>query len=319
MAFHQYSKIAGHSLNWSDHYRKVDEWAVTEKVHGSNFSFILFRDGTIKYAKRTSEIKEGERFFHFETILNSTIPKIQELFPLIQADRPTLTQIQVYGELFGGIFPSEETYKSGNIKCVSHGIPVQKGIYYSPDIHFIAFDIHVACEATEEVEEITHYLHFRDSLDYFKRVGLFHVEPLAVFNTYEEALEFDYHFTSTIPEKLGLSIPAGCNILNKAEGVVIRSMTGRYLVKRKIPEFSETAVYSDNKLNKEDTKALAFAMLTENRLNNAISKVGGLEENRNEIYDLLVEDVIDELNLSLADTKNWRKLLKKEIFTRFGY
>jgi Rnl2 family RNA ligase len=106
MAFHQYSKIAGHSLNWSDHYRKVDEWAVTEKVHGSNFSFIYFRDGTIKYAKRTSEIKEGERFFQFETILDSTIPKIQDLFTLILADRPTLTQIQVYGELFGGIFPT---------------------------------------------------------------------------------------------------------------------------------------------------------------------------------------------------------------------
>ena len=41
--------------------------------------------------------------------------------------------IIIYGELFGGIYPDINTgFK-----------PVQKGIYYSPSIHFIAFDIYI--------------------------------------------------------------------------------------------------------------------------------------------------------------------------------
>lgn len=127
-----------------------------------------------------------------------------------------------------------------------------------------------------------------------------YAEPLEIFSTYGEAIDYKLEFNTTIPKKFNLPEIKD----NKAEGIVIRSNKGRYLTKKKIPEFPETK-YSENEYyqNNSDNgdvecyKRRALKYMTKNRLNNAISKVGQFDENnKNDIYEMFVDDILYELN-----------------------
>jgi hypothetical protein len=61
-------------------------------------------------------------------------------------------------------------------------------------------------------------------------------------------------------------------------------MIGRYIVKKKIPEFSETK-YSDNTLNNNDKFGIGLLMITENRLNNTISSISNIESIVNQQFN----------------------------------
>ena len=89
--------------------------------------------------------------------------------------------------------------------------------------------------------------------------------------------------------------------INKAEGIVVKSLEGHFMTKIKIPEFCESK-YSKNDYKKtKETDLERFLRIsqyhiTKNRLNNAISKVGPLENNKEEIINLFVDDILLELN-----------------------
>ena len=305
-----YNKIESDSNNWDNNYKKVKKWIVTEKVHGSNFSFV-WDNGIMSYSKRTGFIGIDENFFNYSSILESTEPKIYQIINLILKDFSKINKIIIFGELFGGIYPkSTELTKSKPELFDSNYIPVQKGIYYSPSIHFIAFDIYVSSENK------SYYFDFGDSIKYFLAVGLMFTEPIQIFDSYEKASGFELGFDSTIPKKLGLNeMKKGTN---KAEGIVIRSIGNidlRYIVKKKIPEFSEYE-YSNNILNFQDKKILGLGMITLNRFNNAISKIGLLEDYRYEIYDLMCNDILSELEISDSDEKKKLKLFFMDIIKK---
>jgi len=60
-----------------------DKWVVLEKVHGANFSFIT--DGeSVKVAKRTDFIKDGENFFYWKKIFDKYKDKIIDLYKEIK-------------------------------------------------------------------------------------------------------------------------------------------------------------------------------------------------------------------------------------------
>ena len=272
---YSYDKIEESSSKWSSEYKKIKKWGVIEKIHGSNFSFVY--DTQMRYAKRTGFIEPSEHFFNYQTILPETENKIQLIINDILLTSNSINTIIIYGELFGGIYPN----------IITQFTPVQKGIYYSPNIHFIAFDIKLIYN-----DNTYCYLDFNKSIELFKKVNLFYTEPLQTFSSYEKANDYKIGFDTQIPAKFGLP-----NIVpNKAEGIIIRSMVGRYIVKKKIPEFSET-IYSDNSLTNTDKLEKGFLMITENRLNNAISKIGSFEDNKYLIYDLMAQDILDELNI----------------------
>jgi Rnl2 family RNA ligase len=297
-----YNKIESDSNNWDKNYKKIKKWAVTEKVHGSNFSFV-WENGIMCYSKRTGFIGLNENFFNYSSILESTEPKIYQIVNMVIKDFHNTSKVIIFGELFGGIYPKlSELDKTKPELFESEYIPVQKGIYYSPSIHFIAFDIFISSDTK------SYYLDFADSVKYFLTVGLMYTEPIKIFDSYEKAAEFELGFDSKIPSKLGLEqMKKGTN---KAEGIVIRSMCNpdqRYIVKKKIPEFSEYD-YSDNILNLQDKKKIGLGMITANRLNNAISKIGSLEDYRYDIYDLLCKDILDELEISDLDEKKKLKI-----------
>ena len=311
-----YNKIDSNSNNWNKNYKKVKKWAVTEKIHGSNFSFI-WEDGVMSYAKRSGIIKPEENFFNYSSILESVESKIYQIVNMILKDLSNIDKIVIFGELFGGIYPkSTELTKSKPELFDSNYIPVQKGIYYSPSIHFIAFDIYVG----SKLDNIEYYLDFEDSIKYFVSVELLYTEPIKIFNSYEKAAEFEIGFDTMIPAKLGLEQMKKCS--NKAEGIVIRSMGTnlRFIVKKKILEFSEfDNDYSKNILNINDKKTLGLSMITSNRLNNAESKIGLLEEYRYEIYNLMCLDILHELEITdLDEIKKLRIFFMEEIKKKFN-
>jgi len=160
-----------------------------------------------------------------------------------------------------------------------------------------------------------YFLDYDISIKAFKLSGILHAEPLKIFKSYEEAIKYKLGFNTTIPEKLGLNFIG----INKAEGIVIKSMKGRYVVKIKIEEFSEFQ-YSENnfiKITDKDfnIKQMCLNNLTENRLNTAISKIGNFNENREEIFELLSEDILSEVNgFHVYELKEWLDQMIREKF-----
>lgn len=301
MQYVKYSKIENSIENWNEDYMNIEKWVILEKVHGANFSFIYDEiTKKIVCAKRTDIIHPDEYFFGYEVILDDSLPKINNIIDQIREQNILFDKVIVYGELFGGVYPNIKTkYKS-----------VQKGVFYSPNIHFYAFDILIIYNKKK------YFLDYENALDIFRKSNIFHAEPLAIYDNLSEALKYPIEFNSKIPEKLGLPLLSN----NKAEGIIIKGMKelselNRCIIKIKIPKFSET---KDNKNLSEmvDLYKMANSCITNNRYNNTVSKVG--TENITLIHNLFVEDILEELKIKDKDTENTIKgWLYKKIKNKF--
>ena len=84
---------------------------------------------------------------------------------------------------------------------------------------------------------------------------------------------------------------------------MIKSNSGRYISKIKISDYNETMktqhtipehIESDKSIKRY--KYYAKLEITEQRLNNASSKIGVFEENKEQIYKELVNDILTELD-----------------------
>lgn len=268
-----YNKIPLTSSEWKNfNPQSVKFWYVTEKVHGSCFCFIFnCKTKEISYGKRKTILENDETFFGYRNMLPKISEKILLICKTVNEIQPNSEEIHIFGELFGN--------------------NVQNGIYYSDDINFYAFDISFV-NNTKEI-----YLDFEESLKIFNKFNILHSTPLAKFLKLEDALNYNYNFQSTIANKLNNK----CVENNKAEGIVIRSSNGRYLVKRKIKEFNESQYQNNNydntnKSQLELYKTLALKCLTINRLNNAKSKFGEYEKYKESILEELCLDIMTEIN-----------------------
>ena len=222
---------------------KKSRWCVLEKVHGSNFCFIYdIKTKTMEYAKRKEILSKDETFFGYKSILKETLPKIEKIVQSVVLRKPDPnSKICIYGELFGGLYPHKNVEKNLSIS------PVQTGIYYSPNLHFYAFDISIL-EADDE-----QYMDYDISLSIFKNSGILYAEPLLI-GSYEEAIEFKINFITTIPNKLKLEPIEN----NQAEGIIIKPMKeirinngkDRAIIKKKILEFSESKYHDVEKPKK---------------------------------------------------------------------
>jgi len=265
-----YDKIPHSSTDWKINTKKINKkvkWIITEKIHGSCFCFVYNNlTKEIKCAKRKQILLDDELFFGYKQILSETVPKINKICEYVTNNlKIESTHIYIYGELFGGIYPN----------IPSSNKPVQCGVYYSPNLHFYAFDIlYVSSINNEQI-----YIDYKDAISAFRHSKILFAEPLKTFDSYEEAITYPIRFNSTIPKKLNLPELRE----NLAEGIVIRSSIGHYLVKMKIVEFIETnETYTDNGFDKnindlDKYKNLCSPHITQNRFNNAISKIGELE------------------------------------------
>ena len=282
----------------SPNFKSDVDWVVEEKIHGSNLS--LWYDGKeFKVAKRTGWIVRPERFFSlhrkWDELKELTIKAYNSLY--IDVD-----YITIYGEWFGGTFPE---LKVNNAK------KVQKGIYYTPDNEFMAFDF-----------AIDGKLMPLGMMNILQSSGFMTTEQLFK-GTLDKCLEYPNEFPSTIPKRYGLTFPVTDK--NICEGVVIKPVIPmfmgekRMIIKNKNEKFQEISKRVKRepvKLSDDVVEVINEIELyvTDNRFSNVLSKVGISDEDLepNDIGNLLglfYKDIVEDYNKN-TDLK-YDKLDKK--------
>jgi Rnl2 family RNA ligase len=183
-----------------------------------------------------------------------------------------LNHLHIYGELIGGGYPHADVHKQEDAQLV------QKAIYYSSCNEFYAFDV---------LMDGAEYLNVDEANQLLEDHGFLYVKEL-FRGSLEDCLAHPHEFKTTIPEQLGLPAIDG----NIAEGVVIRPVEtsflnggSRILIKNKTEKWSENNAQIDRELlsailheqispEAEQLTATALTYVSENRLDNLISKLG---------------------------------------------
>lgn len=279
------------------------KWAVTEKVHGANFSFV-YENNQLKFAKRREYLKWTDDFFGFQSVVHKLEDKILRLFERLSVEIDGGKYI-IYGELFGGEYPHPD------VKPVKGIQAIQTGVYYAPDIHFYAFDIAVGAKNGNG----KYYLDYENAVSYFKQFDIFYAKPLSI-GKFSEAANFNIGINSSLPKDFHLPELK----TNLIEGVVIKPYNlidknifpVRPIVKRKNPRFDEEEKFH----NAEKwsfvpdvsckTERLSFVAnelgkyVTVNRLESAVSKTGALDiHNQSRISEIeseFLNDIFNDFN-----------------------
>lgn len=275
-----------------------ETYVVQEKVHGANFSF--FTNGKeVKMAKRTDFIQENETFYNAQKVAKNYHDKVLQMFEKVKDQFPDIETLVIYGELFGG------NYNHKDVAPIKGAIKVQKGIDYSPDNDFYAFDIKL---------NGTHYLDINTANALFEATNFFYAKTLFE-GTLEEALKYPNEFNSKIPDWLVLPSLED----NITEGVIIRPAQVKYfgngsrvILKNKNEKWSEKTKV---KRDKTDQKEVVFTenaqavweeiqtYITTNRLYNVLSKEGEFKPKMmGKVTGLFAQDVLTDFMKEQAES-----------------
>jgi Rnl2 family RNA ligase len=288
------------------------DWVVSEKVHGANFS--IYYDGEeFKFAKRTSFIGEGKKeddgtyytsggsFYNWQEALeqDEVLKKVDNIFAqLCSRGKDTLV---VCGELFGGSYPHKEVDIS-NVKAV------QKGVYYSPQQHFYAFDIKVN----------------GSYIDYFtfdincRMADLLYAKALMI-GSMDDCLQYPNDKQSLVYKWVGLDLPK-MEEDNVSEGVVIKPVIPVYfpngkrvILKNKNEKFAEKSKGKKSKIPQvakelePEAKKLLDELLnyiTENRLKHVLSHIGDVtDKDFGKILGHFMKDCLDDFMKDFPEYK----------------
>ncbi len=284
------------------------KYIVQEKAHGSNLSYITDDGVDFVTAKRNGILNEDEKFYNYDIILAELKPKFISIWHDLKAKYPQMSQMTIFGEVIGGNYPHPD------IKANFQASKVQKGIHYSPDNLFYAFDILI---------DEDNYLDVTEANQYFAQEELLYAKTLFQGNL-DECLAYPNNFSSTIALDLGLPEIQP----NICEGVVIKPIQNTYLpngtrviLKNKNEKWSEknrrANKSSTKKENVASEKVLKWqeeisAYVTENRLDNVISKIGEVtEKDFGQILKMLNQDITEDFFKDFPHLKD--ELDKKEI------
>jgi Rnl2 family RNA ligase len=270
------------------------EYVVQEKVHGANLSFITNGKDIIS-AKRTELITDDENFYNSKYVKQKYESKVIQLYKLISEKYSDVKQVTIFGELFGGIYPHP------NVEKVNTAVFVQKGIYYSPDNDFYAFDILINSDQYLDTDTINNL---------FESVGFLYAKTI-FRGSVNDCLEYPNNFKSKISE--WISLPDLQQ--NICEGVVIRPVQpnffrngSRVLIKNKNEKWTE----NNNFINKEILKSFLnqqktlsddaqilceeiLKYITGNRLQNVISKIGTITpKDYGKLLGLYCKDTLED-------------------------
>lgn len=284
-----------------------DIFIVQEKVHGANFSFVT-NGNTIHVAKRTSLISSDENFNNYKHVVHKYEKAISLLFELVKKDFPEIEIMTVFGEIFGG------SYEHPEVEKVNGMVRIQKGVFYSPENDFYAFDI---CLDHKQ------YLDVTIANKYFEEVGMFYAKTLFV-GTFNECLAYPNDFESKVHEWLHL--PTIEN--NICEGTIIKPLVNksfgngkRVIFKNKNEKWSEKSHVKRSEVSKPNTieilleteKELMDILLSyvnENRLMNVQSKLGEFSPKQTgKTIGFFAKDALEDF---MKDHENdWNKMEKQ--------
>lgn len=290
------------------------EYVIQEKVHGANICFITNGIDIIS-AKRTELILDDENFYNSKSVKKRYEKKILQLFKLISDKFNGVSQIILFGELFGGVYPH------ANVKKISTAVFVQKGVYYSPNNDFYAFDILVNNEQYLDTDTINNL---------FETVGFIYAKTL-FRGSLNDCLQYPNSFQSQIPQWLGLP-----NLeQNICEGVVIRPVQpcffkngSRVLIKNKNKKWTENNNYIDKSILKsllsqqeilsDNAQILCEEIakyITENRLQNVISKIGTItQKDYGKLLGLYCKDTLEDfLKTNITEYEQLEKFESKAV------
>jgi Rnl2 family RNA ligase len=286
--------------------KDTGQWVVTEKVHGGQLA--LYYDGSeLKASTRNAFLTPGMDFFNYEKVVEANVDKVKEIFRILAAERGDISLIVVYGELFGGDYPHPDVPKVKNAKRL------QKGVFYHPDNLFYAFDIRVNGR----------FLTVDEANRLFEAAGMFYAKPL-LRGTFDECLKHPNKFPSKISQWLGLP-PLEDNI---AEGIVIKPVNPEFLqIGERVILKSKNEKFEERKAIKKRPKKQGgeitasgeqlleelLALVTENRLQNVLSKQGEMpspvpEDYFGRIMKAFSEDIWEEFN---KDSRDEYEVLEK--------
>lgn len=286
-----------------------DEFIVQEKVHGANLSYWTQNGQEFYAAKRTAAIGSEERFFNYEEVLEVIQPGLTQIWKSLKATLGAeLEQLTIFGEIIGGTYPHPD------VKQNAQAIKVQKGIHYSPHNHFYAFDIMV---------NTTTYLNVDAANDLFKETGLLYAKTL-FRGSIEDCLAYPNDFDSTVPEDLGLPSltpnivegtivrPAITRYLGTGNRIILKNKNERWSEKKRQAKTARPAPVETGPV--AEMKAAILEYVTENRLNNVLSKLGAVtKKDFGRIMGLFNKDVVEDFSKDYE--ANLAELSKKECKT----
>ena len=206
-------------------------WAVQEKVHGANVSF-LCDDLDVRMARRTAVLAPEERFFGYQEVLERYSGQVYHVFNRVRLSCPRMTAIALYGELFGGSYPHPDVVQDPARQ------PVQQGVHYAPGYDFYAFDLYVF------TPEGGFFLPVAEATALFSAAGFLYARNLYI-GRLDDCLNYPCVFPTTLPTELFLPSLEG----NFCEGIIIKPLVPvllgdgtRICIKKKNPAFSQRRV-----------------------------------------------------------------------------
>ena len=182
-------------------------------------------------AKRRALLAPGEDFFGHAAVLARLAEPLRALY----RERTAGTaRVLVYGELFGGAYPHPDVAAVPGVQAI------QTGIWYCPEVDFLAFDV------VEEAEDGARrrWLAWDELVGRCTVAGMPFV-PARFIGSYTEARQQPVAFATEVPARRGLP-PLDDNL---AEGFVLKprrplELDGqRPVLKHKHPRFAEDARY----------------------------------------------------------------------------
>eukprot|EP00427_Karlodinium_veneficum_P052924 CAMPEP_0169371354 /NCGR_PEP_ID=MMETSP1017-20121227/35848_1 /TAXON_ID=342587 /ORGANISM="Karlodinium micrum, Strain CCMP2283" /LENGTH=353 /DNA_ID=CAMNT_0009469837 /DNA_START=54 /DNA_END=1114 /DNA_ORIENTATION=+ len=287
----------------------IDSYVVTEKVHGANFCVIASKPSPnsaviVRFAKRTAiigGIEDAEDFYGCRSagLLRHLAPSAEGAFQILEASdsqESPLQAVHVYGELFGGCYPHQD-------------VPAIPGLRPR-----VVEDIYLSDMAADVCRES----------------GFMFAETL-FRGTLAECSDFEIEFETTIPCRLRLPpLPLGASgERNLAEGCVVRPVgeppshlegvragkeSTRGLFKRKIAQFSEKRYQNEDWKKGKAGAEVHYSMpveelvsievvasVTEQRLDNVLSKIGRVDIRDQQGCRRVLEDFKQDVRESLED------------------
>lgn len=293
-------------------------WVVTNKIHGSNFSFILTSD-SINGAKRTQMLRWDENFNNWQKVYKKLEDNLKQLqaFLFKSETRPVgrkVLRVNLFGEIFGGTYPHPDVPESSEWK------KVQKEVKYSPENEFLAFDMFIVCSDPDGTisSEWVSYANFKVLCT---ACGIPMVDELLV-GTFTECLNHPNDFQDPTHKKYGL--PSLEN--NITEGVVIRpydevkrfnngeviTLKNKNDKSKEVKEPKQKFIVTDEIIAKnEEEKQTIKRYVTEQRLRNVLSKIGDVtEKDFGKVLTALCTDVKDEF-FKDYDVKEYGQIMGK--------
>jgi Rnl2 family RNA ligase len=298
LGFCEYEHMENH-YNMTKHIEEAQRtvsclFVATEKIHGTNYS--LMSNGlTVEPCKRSSPLGTDRGYFGHGPVYDKYKSDILTLFVELSKkywvgspNDDIVTQIQLYGELFGGLYDGKTTkgYKK-----------VQK-MDYCPFNDFMAYDLKVT------TTKRSFYVDFVDLIDLFKSHKLsIRLVPIIFIGSLTEIMKLNANFETCVPAIYDLDVISQ----NYAEGYVVKPMVEsswadgtRLIFKYKNPTFSEIKI---GQLIQTNEKSMTFQQIclaqmkmyvTENRFDNIFTKLDDTSqpEDKKKLIQMMIDDVV---------------------------